>query len=106
MIPMKNLLLGSVALIVYAGAANAADLPRMPAKAAPAPFVGYDWNGFYLGGYFGDAINESKAHTDTFVGGVNDLNQKGLTASVTVGYNWQVAPSWLIGFEGDLGWLG
>src|SRR5712671_1587548 len=105
---MKNLLLGSVALIVWAGAANAADLPRMPIKAAPLPVVSYDWNGFYLGGYFGDAINNSKAHTDPpgvpfgTQPGVNRLNQKGFTAGATVGYNWQVAPSWLIGFEGDL----
>ena len=104
MIPMKNLLLGSVALIVYAGAANAADLPRMPLKAAPAPVVAYDWNGFYLGGYFGDAINESKTRTSTS-SGVNSLNQKGFTAGGAVGYNWQFAPSWLIGFEGDIGYL-
>jgi outer membrane immunogenic protein len=104
MIPMKNLLLGSVALIVYAGAANAADLPRMPLKAAPAPVVAYDWNGFYIGGYFGDAINESKTRTSTS-SGVNSLNQKGFTAGGAVGYNWQFAPSWLIGFEGDIGYL-
>src|SRR3954463_206003 len=101
---MKNLLLGGVALIVWAGAANAADLPRMPVKAAPLPVVGYDWNGFYLGGYFGDAINESKARTSTSIC-ANSLNQKGFTAGGAVGYNWQVAPSWLIGVEGDLGFL-
>src|ERR1700704_6917642 len=103
-IPMKNLLLGSVALIACAGAANAADLPRMPVKAAPTPVISYDWNGFYLGGYFGDAINESKASTSTSTG-VNSLNQKGFTAGAAVGYNWQFAPSWLIGLEGDLGYL-
>src|SRR3982074_1642096 len=105
-IPMKNLLLGSVALIACAGAVNAADLPRMPVKAAPVPVISYDWNGFYLGGYFGDAINNSKAHTDAIgpTGG-NRLNQKGFTAGAAVGYNWQFAPSWLIGFEGDIGYL-
>src|ERR1700704_931250 len=105
-IPMKNLLLGSVALIACAGAVNAADLPRMPVKAAPVPVISYDWNGFYLGGYFGDAINNSKAHADA-IGptGVNRLNQKGFTAGGAVGYNWQFAPSWLIGFEGDIGYL-
>src|SRR3979411_370933 len=105
---MKNLLLGSVALIVWAGAANAADLPRLPIKAGPPtrrvlpgipikapplPVVSYDWNGFYLGGYFGDAINNSKAHTDPpGPTGVNRLNQKGFTAGGAVGYNWQFAP--------------
>src|ERR1700704_2216001 len=109
-IPMKNLLLGSVALIACAGAANAADLPRMPVKAAPVPVISYDWNGFYLGGYFGDAINNSKAHTDPpgVAGtqlGVSRLNQKGFTAGAAVGYNWQFAPHWLVGLEGDIGGL-
>src|SRR4051812_41809777 len=103
-IPMKNLLLGSVALIVWAGGANAADLPRMPLRAAPAQVVAYDWNGFYLGGYFGDALNESKARTSTSIG-VNSLNQKGFTAGAALGYNWQFAPTWLFGLEGDLGFL-
>ena len=60
---MKTFLLGSVALIALAGAASAADLSfRMPVKAAPV--VGYDWSGFYVGGYYGNAVSETKAHTD------------------------------------------
>ena len=43
---VKNLLLGSAALLLCVGSATAADMPtKMPVKAAPV--VGYDWNGFY-----------------------------------------------------------
>ena len=108
---MKTFLLGSVALIALAGAASAADLSfRMPVKAAPV--VGYDWSGFYVGGYYGNAVSETKAHTDPpgigpgTQSGVADINKLGLTIGGTVGYNWQLAPSWLIGVEGDLGYLG
>ncbi len=107
---MKKLFLGSAALLLLAGAASAADLPvkAMPVKAPPV--VMYDWNGFYVGGYFGDSIGESKTHTDPpgvagTHSGVNRFNDKGLTFGLTAGYNWQFDPRWLVGIEGDIGWL-
>jgi outer membrane immunogenic protein len=107
---MKNLLLGSVALIVCVGAAKAADLPRMPVKAPPVPVVSYDWNGFYLGGYYGDSLGNQKGSTDpTAIGGrtgVTNVNQIATTLGLTAGYNWQFAPHWLVGLEGDIGYLG
>jgi len=49
---MKQILFGGAALLALMGMASAADMPaKMPLKAAPA--IGYDWNGFYLGGYYG-----------------------------------------------------
>jgi outer membrane immunogenic protein len=102
---MKNLLLGGAAFIVLAGAASAADLPvKMPVKAPPA--VGYDWNGFYIGGYYGNAIEQTKAHTDGFTAGVAGVNDMALAVGGTIGYNWQFAPRWLIGLEADAGFLG
>jgi outer membrane immunogenic protein len=108
---MKNILLGGAALFVLAGAANAADMPvKMPVKAAPV--VAYDWTGFYIGGYYGTSVGESRGRTDppgnpagTRVGQFN-VNSLGLTIGGTVGYNWQFAPSWLVGLEGDFGTLG
>ncbi len=107
---MKRFLLGTAALFACAGVAGAADLPTkaMPVKAPPP--VSYDWTGFYVGGYFGDAIAESKTHTDPpgVAGtepGVNRFNDKGLTFGLTAGYNWQFDPHWLVGAEGDFGWL-
>ena len=108
---MKHLLLGSVALLVTVGTAGAADMPvKMPVKAAPV--VAYDWTGFYIGGYYGTSVGESRGRTDppgnpagTRVGQFN-INQLGLTIGGTVGYNWQFAPAWLVGLEGDFGTLG
>jgi outer membrane immunogenic protein len=107
---MKQFLLGGAALIVVAGAASAADLPTkaMPVKAAPV--VGYDWNGFYLGGYYGSTLGNQKGSTDpTSPGGhagVTNVNEFGTTLGVAAGYNWQFAPHWLVGLEGDIGYLG
>jgi len=109
---MKNLLLGSAALFVLAGAANAADMPvRMPVKAAPV--ITYDWTGFYVGGYFGSSVEEVRASTNppgnpagTRVGQFNVNTAGMLSVGGTVGYNWQFAPRWLIGLEGDIGTLG
>jgi len=101
---MKKVLLSTVALLALAGSAGAADLPvKAPRIAPPAP-VAYDWNGFYIGGYFGDALGHASATTATNFGTAR-WNDKGLTAGLTVGWNWQVAPTWLLGVEGDIGWL-
>ena len=109
---MKSFLLSSAALFVLAGAANAADMPvkAMPVKAPPP--VSYDWTGFYIGGYYGTSVGESGARTDppgnpagTRVGQFNN-NSGGLSFGGTVGYNWQFAPRWLVGIEGDIGSLG
>jgi outer membrane immunogenic protein len=106
---MTTFLLAGAALIVAAGTATAADMPtKMPIKAPPP--VSYDWTGFYVGGYYGTGLQETKAHTDPpgtggTRAGVVDINSQGLTVGGTVGYNWQFAPSWLFGLEGDIGWL-
>ena len=99
-------------LLLFAGAANAADMPvkAMPTKAPPV--VTYDWNGFYIGGYYGNSVQETKAHTDPPgdpVGtrpGVVDINSQGLTFGATAGYNWQFDPRWLVGIEADIGDMG
>jgi outer membrane immunogenic protein len=107
---MRNLFLSSVALIALAGVANAADMPVKALKAAPP--IDYLWNGFYLGGYYGDAISQSSVKTPdpiTVPGahrGEINVNDHQYTAGVTAGFNWKVAPNWLVGVEGDVGYLG
>ena len=102
---MKCYLLGTVALVLVAGVANAADMPtKMPVKTAPP--VSYDWSGFYLGGYYGTSIEQTKAHADAAAAGVANVNDMALTVGGTFGYNWQFAPRWLVGLEGDVGLLG
>lgn len=105
---MKTNLLAGVALILASQGASAADLPvKSPLQRAPAA-IGYDWTGIYIGGYWGTSIGQSSLRTPNGpfddVGQV-DISKGSWTAGGTVGANWQLNPSWLIGVEGDLGYL-
>jgi outer membrane immunogenic protein len=102
---MKKLFCAGIASLALAGAASAADIPRkMPVKAVP-PAPVWNWTGIYLGGYYGTSIAHSSANSSNRLGEVN-INDRGLTAGATLGFNWQFNPNWLIGVEGDFGWLG
>jgi outer membrane immunogenic protein len=97
---MKKILLASVALFGFAGAAAAADLPMRAAP--PAPIIAaapiFTWTGFYVGVNAGygwsnddfDAIDLADEDDDGgFVGGAQ------------VGYNYQIG-SFVVGLEGDI----
>jgi outer membrane immunogenic protein len=111
---MKNVLgralSGGVALFALVGTAHAADMAtKMPVKAPPAPV--YDWSGFYLGGYYGSSWSQSNASTPPPIVGFGaagsvDINTTSSTGGVTAGYNLQLSPAWLVGVEGDYGYLG
>jgi outer membrane immunogenic protein len=104
----KNLLVGGAALILTAGTAIAADLPaKAPLYKAPIAPIS-DWTGFYAGGFYGTAIGQSQVRTpvgpfDTL--GSVDVSKAGWTAGATIGANWQFSRNWLIGLEGDIGYL-
>ncbi|WP_170149605.1 outer membrane protein [Rhodoplanes roseus] len=103
---MRRVLLAGVAFFAFAGIAAAADLPaRMPVKAPPVAPLAWNWTGFYIGGYFGNSLAQSSA-TNAYRPGEVHVNDMGIAAGATVGYNFQFAPSWLIGIEGDFGILG
>jgi outer membrane immunogenic protein len=56
---MKFRLLAGIAITaIMAGSAFAAD---MPLKAAPAPYLAYDWSGFYIGGFVGGGWSHNDA---------------------------------------------
>ena len=89
--------------------AYAADLP---VKAVPPPTPVASWTGFYVGGDAGVAWSRSGAWT------FNDPNatlfsdpafgaqtsQAAALAGFHAGYNWQFAPTWVVGIEGDYAW--
>jgi len=108
---MKRYFFGCTALVFLAGAANAADLPtKAPILKAPPP-VAYDWTGFYVGAFYSTSVTQTKGHTDPpFAGGASpgvwDSTAGGIGFGGTLGYNWQFAPTWLIGVEGEFGTLG
>ena len=105
---MKTTLIAGVALALTAQLASAADMPVKSPRPSALAAVTYDWTGFYIGGYWGTSIGQSRASTPTGpfdeVGQI-DISKAGWTAGGTVGANWQLNPNWLIGVEGDLGYL-
>ena len=84
----------------------------MPVKAPPRPVaVMAGWDGFYFGGHIGygwandRATNVGTINGPSFPFGTQHTNDpKGLLGGVQAGYNWTLAPNWLIGFEGDFSW--
>ncbi len=101
---LPAVLFAGISTIAFASIASAADMP-VKAK-APPPVVSYDWTGFYIGGYYGTGITHTKAETPGTVLGTHDFNQSGFSLGATAGYNWQFNPNWLVGLEGDIGYLG
>jgi outer membrane immunogenic protein len=99
-----------VALTALLGtSAFAADMAvKAPPPVPPAP--SWDWNGLYLGAYWGNSISQSSGHTPPGPGfpgpGTFDINDGGWTGGGTAGLNWQFAPLWLVGVEGDFGKVG
>jgi len=74
-------------------------------KAPPAPT--WSWTGFYAGAYAGVGVNQSHGFdpTGNFTGDIEYLGT-GFTGGLTGGYNWQFDPHWVVGLEGDIGYLG
>lgn len=109
---MKKILLGTVALIALGGVAQAADLPaRTYVKAPPVPV--FDWSGFYVGAYAGVGASDSGRMADPTSPTNGRVEQVGygFTGGGTVGYNWQLGEAlfgtkWVVGLEGDFGYLG
>jgi outer membrane immunogenic protein len=91
------------ALALSASAVYAADIAPPPVyKAAPPLPPPYSWTGFYIGangGFGGNNVNYS-----AMVAGIpasTSLNSSGFLGGGQAGFNWQVAPLWVIGVETD-----
>jgi outer membrane immunogenic protein len=105
-------IVGVIAQLAAAGA-FAADLPAAPAYAkAPMAPSAINWTGFYVGGDIGGAwINNTgtwnplapPALFGIFPNSGNN-GGSGLIGGVLAGYNWQFAPAWVAGIEGDWSW--
>jgi len=99
---MKKILLASVALFGFAGAASAADLPVRAAP--PAPIIAavpvFTWTGFYVGVNAGYGWNPNDS---IVVNGFRfDLDDEGgFVGGAQAGYNYQIG-SFVVGLEGDI----
>jgi outer membrane immunogenic protein len=110
---MKKLLLATTMLTI-AAPAFAADLGRrMPVKAPPilAPVPLFTWTGCYLGAHAGVGWGRKDfSEPDTF-GDFADPGEAirvdtgaGFVGGGQVGCDYQLAPNWVIGIEGDFAW--
>jgi len=114
---MKKLLLTVAAISTLAGTpVLAADMavkaPPPPPAAAPA----WNWSGYYVGVGLGGRWMDNDWNTTgafypnfatpiAFTTSPNALFSSGaFRVSGFLGYNWQVAPTWIVGLEGDFGW--
>jgi outer membrane immunogenic protein len=100
---MKKFLLGTVALVVMATSASAADLAARPyTKAAPPMMVAmYDWSGFYIG--INGGWGQSRERYDWLGYSLVSANANGGTVGGQIGYNWQSGPL-VFGLEAQGNW--
>src|SRR5437879_3578276 len=102
---MKNFLVGTVALIALGASvpAMAADLAARPYTKAPAYVAApiYNWTGFYIGGHVGGAFNGSNGF-----GGTSDNSDGRFLGGLQIGADYQFAPNWVVGIEGQYSWVG
>lgn len=92
-----------------AESAYAADMPTKARKVFPAYNT---WGGFYIGVHAGGGLGSdgSQSMTDPnaglIFGGFDPVTfgsslKLGAIGGIQLGYNWQAAPRWLLGVEGD-----
>lgn len=86
-----------VGAALFGGPALAADLPVKAPRAVPLMPV-YNWTGFYIGGNVGAAW-ENSTLTDSFFGTSFSNTRSGFIGGGQIGYNWQVAPQFVLGVE-------
>jgi outer membrane immunogenic protein len=114
-------LIAAFVAVAFTQTASAADLPRKaPDPISPAP-IPYGWTGFYAGFDIGAGRMSQQDYTFTDLGGaafdtcgpcgafydpaaLSGGSKNGLVGGFHGGYNWQFAPAWLLGVEGDLTW--
>jgi outer membrane immunogenic protein len=98
---LKTIALAAGVSLVALSTGFAADLGARPVyKAPPAPAPMFSWTGFYLGGHVGGGwasndftgIGTLGNDTDGFLGGLQ------------AGFDYQFAPNWVLGIEGQMSW--
>ncbi len=103
---MKKFLRGTVALVALGATvpALAADLGARTYTKAPAYMAPiYNWTGFYIGGHLGGAFSGD----NNFNGVVTGNNNNGrFLGGLQAGADYQFAPNWVVGIEGQYSWLG
>lgn len=105
---MWKSIIGALSLVALSGLAIAADV-RDSVSMAPTPSAP-DWGGLYIGGHVGGMRSRSENWTVRTQGGafygesLGSHDADGRLGGVQVGYNYQYAPGFVIGVQGDYAW--
>jgi len=104
---MKNaMLIAAVLCVIFSNLpASAADLAYRPSPPPPQPDYAspiYDWNAFYIGGHLGAAFSGNNNFDIPIVG---SLSQTRFLGGLQLGADYQFAPNWLVGIEGQYSFL-
>jgi opacity protein-like surface antigen len=92
---LSTWLVTAVALLAVGASAHGADLDGGYPRTPPLPA----WAGLYLGANVGGAFSEERTATPF---GPWSPNSSGVVGGIQLGYNFMVAPNWLIGVEGEV----
>jgi outer membrane immunogenic protein len=109
---VNKLLVASIGALASFAAIDFACAADMAVKAPVAD--PWTWTGVYVGGNGGyswgnwDSTSTSAIFpgTPTALGTTASPNVKGWFGGLQAGYNWQFAPQWVVGIEGDVDWSG
>jgi outer membrane immunogenic protein len=104
MMGMRAFLTGMTVSLVASGVAYAADM-KGPGSLKDVPYVeaAGNWTGFYGGATIGYGSGTSTTYLDRNDNHGSARNDPdGGLFGLTVGYNWQVAPLWIMGVEADI----
>ena len=104
---LRTLVAATATAVTIADPGFAADLPRKAQAQAPLVAPAYDWTGVYVGANLGHGVSNDPSRSVLTLGvpGAFDtfnLSSQGVLGGGQIGYNWQPAPSWLLGIEGDI----
>ena len=108
---MRKLLLTVAFLAITISSASAAEMA--PRYKAPPPIIApvWSWTGFYGGIHVGGGWSDStatvtQANVPGFAVASIGNNCNGVVGGGQIGYNWQFAPNWVLGIEGDISGTG
>jgi outer membrane immunogenic protein len=107
---MRQVLLASLVALNAFAVAPAASAADMPVKAPPPVESAYSWTGFYFGANLGYSVGRERSTDNEFLSGGSGtftrsesflIAPTGAIGGGQAGYNWQVAPHWVLGAEAD-----
>ena len=104
---MKKILLAATVAALSSTSVFAADLAARPYTKAPPAYVApiYNWTGFYIGAQVGGAFQGSSGFTTNDPAVVGTRNDSSFLGGGVVGANYQFAPNWVVGLEGEFNGL-